>query len=71
MDQEILAAILVTANESEQQVLLTEHVELADANLAWALQSLYDNVESSNPAHAARPPEWSGGRTEVQRRARS
>jgi CHAT domain-containing protein/tetratricopeptide (TPR) repeat protein len=54
MDQTILASLLVTSNDTEQQVLLTEHVELADVSLAWALKSLYDNVESSNPAHAAR-----------------
>ena len=53
MDQTKLAEFLVTANENEQHMLLTQHIELADINLAWMLKSLYDNVESSDPARAA------------------
>ncbi|RPJ22516.1 MAG: CHAT domain-containing protein [Chloroflexi bacterium] len=53
MDQMNLAEVLVVANEAEREILLTRHVELADVKLAWALKSLYDHVESSDPARAA------------------
>src|SRR5687767_5256663 len=53
MDQANLAEFLVTANETEREVLLTQHVALADAKLAWALKSVYDNVESIDPDRAA------------------
>src|SRR5688572_14671791 len=54
MNQTKLAEVLVTANENKRQKLLTKHVELADIKLAWILKSLYDNVESSDPARAAK-----------------
>ena len=53
MDHANLAEFLVTADEYERQNLLAEHVELADAKLAWALKSLYDKIESTDPARAA------------------
>jgi len=53
MDQTHLAEFLVAANEHERNMLLTQHVELADIKLAWVLKSLYDSVESSDPARAA------------------
>jgi hypothetical protein len=54
MDQANLAELLTTANEAEQQSLLMQYVELADVRLGWALKSLYDNVESSDPSRAAK-----------------
>ena len=53
MDQTNLAESLVSANESQRNMLLTQHVELVDVHLAWTLKSLYDNVESSDPARAS------------------
>ena len=53
MDQMNLAASLITANDEERHLLLTQHVELADSNLAWALKSSYDSVENSDVAQAA------------------
>ena len=53
MDQSNLAASLVTADESQRHMLLTQHAELVDVHLAWTLKSLYDNVESSDPARAS------------------
>ena len=53
MDQANLAEFLVSANENEREILLTQHVELADVKLAWSLKSIYDNIESSDPIQAA------------------
>ena len=52
MDQVNLAEVLVNANETEREGLLSQHVELADVKLAWTLKSIYDNVESTDPARA-------------------
>jgi len=54
MDQRNLAESLIAASEDQCNVLLTQHVDLADAQLAWTLKSLYDNVESSDPTQAAK-----------------
>ena len=53
MDQANLAEVLVTANETEREGLLSQHVELADVKLAWTLKSIYDHVESTDPIRAA------------------
>jgi CHAT domain-containing protein len=53
MDQAKLAVRLVTATHEERHQLLARNAELADAGLAWALKSYYDNVESSDVARAA------------------
>lgn len=53
MDQANLAEFLVRAGENERETLLTKHIDLADAKLAWALKSIYDNIESIDPARAA------------------
>jgi CHAT domain-containing protein len=53
MDQATLVDSLVAATESERELLLNQYLDLADVRLAWALKSFYDNVESSDPAHAA------------------
>jgi CHAT domain-containing protein len=53
MEQAKLAILLVTANEAEREKLLTQHHELADVQLAWALKSLYDREESTDPARAS------------------
>jgi CHAT domain-containing protein len=52
MDQANLAELLVTANDAEREHFLTQHIELADARLAWTLKSLYDTSESTDPARA-------------------
>jgi CHAT domain-containing protein len=53
MDQANLAEVLVNAKETEREGLLSQHVELADVKLAWTLKSIYDHVESTDPARAA------------------
>jgi CHAT domain-containing protein/tetratricopeptide (TPR) repeat protein len=53
MDQTNLAEVLVSADETEREGLLSQHVELADVKLAWTLKSIYDHVESTDPARAA------------------
>jgi hypothetical protein len=53
MDQANLAEVLVAAEETEREILLTRHIALADVKLAWVLKSRYDNVESIDPAGAA------------------
>src|SRR5688500_14592812 len=52
MDQANLAEVLVNANETEREGLLSQHVELADVKLAWTLKAIYDHVESTDPALA-------------------
>jgi CHAT domain-containing protein len=53
MNQANLAEVLVNAGETEREVLLSQHVELANVQLAWTLKSIYDNIESTDPARAA------------------
>ncbi|HSL29477.1 MAG TPA: CHAT domain-containing tetratricopeptide repeat protein [Anaerolineales bacterium] len=53
MDHANLAETLVAADENERWALLSEHLQLVDAQLAWALKSRYDAVESHDPAGAA------------------
>ena len=54
MDREKLAELLAAAENAERQEILTQYAPLADTHLAWSLKALYDHVESSDLAHAAR-----------------
>jgi CHAT domain-containing protein len=54
MDQARLAILLTTVGEPERQSLLTHYSDLVDADLAWKLKAMYEDVESSDPAGAAR-----------------
>src|SRR3990172_7728297 len=54
MDQAKLVMLLTTVDETERQSLLTRYTNLVDVNLAWRLKSMYDSVESNDPASAAR-----------------
>jgi CHAT domain-containing protein/tetratricopeptide (TPR) repeat protein len=53
MDRAILAELLATGTGFERSRLLTEYAPLADADLAWNLKALYDNIESSDLTRAA------------------
>lgn len=53
MDQTKLAEDLIAADMPDRLTLLSRYADLADANLAWMLKSLYDHVESSDRARAA------------------
>jgi CHAT domain-containing protein len=53
VNQTGFAQSLALATENERQALLSQHTELVDVNLAWALKAIYDETESSDPARAA------------------
>jgi CHAT domain-containing protein/Flp pilus assembly protein TadD len=54
MDQAELAEQLVAVSIERQQILLAQNAPLVDVDLAWRLKSLYDEMESSDPAQAGR-----------------